>query len=211
MRWPRYRSPLARAVIPVLAGIGFFVVLGVLTWAAAAYIAHHSDQRSSDFAPTTFDVGGTKTLASIVADDGPLIFPDLYRASGKRSIVLDHTGADVDRNWQVYLAYPADRAVECKVAQIKHTRTFTDCDGRTIPVEDLAVPPAGVEPIVSANGKLTLDLLPDVAPAATTASTSAECPTSSAGCTLYSAKWTRRSAAFGGFPRPLAKWTPRST
>ena len=147
--------------MPVLAGIGFFAVLGLLTWGAAAYIAGHSDERSSDFAPTTFDVGSTKAIASIVAEDGPVIFPDLYRASGKRSIVLDHTGDDVDQHWRIYLAYPADRPVECKVVQIKRSRNFTDCDGRTIAVEQLAVPPAGVAPIVSADGKLTLDLLPD--------------------------------------------------
>ena len=161
MAWPRYRSPVARAVMPVLAGIGFFVVLGLLTWGAAAYIARHSDERSSDFAPTTFDVGSTKTIASIVAEDGPLIFPDLLRASGKRSIVLDHIGDKIDENWRVYLAYPADRPVACKVVQIRRSRNFTDCDGRTIAVEQLAIPPAGVAPIVSADGNLTLDLLPE--------------------------------------------------
>lgn len=153
--------------MPVLAGIGFFVVLGLLLWAAAAYIAGHSDQRSDDFAPTTWDVGSTKSFASIIADDGPLIFPDLYRASGKRSIVLDHIGDDVDENWRIYLAYPADRPLECKVVQVKHSRDFTDCDGRTIAVEQLAIPPAGVAPIVSADGKLTLDLLPETATAST--------------------------------------------
>jgi len=161
MAWPRYRSPVARAVMPVLAGIGFFAVLGLLTWGAAAYIASHSDERSSDFAPTTFDVGPTKSIAALVAEDGPLIFPDLYRASGKRSIVLDHTGDNVDQHWRIYLAFPADQPEECKVTQIRHTRNFTDCDGRTIPVEQLTVPPAGVAPIVSADGKLTLDLLPE--------------------------------------------------
>jgi hypothetical protein len=163
MRWPQYRSPVARAVMPVLAGIGFFVVLGLLLWGAAAYIAAHDDQRSSDFAPTTFEVGRTKSIASTVTDDGPLILPDLLQASGKRTIVLDHTGDDANRHWRIYLAYPADREVGCKVTQVRHTRNFTDCEGRTLPVEDLADPPAGVAPIVSADGTLTLDLLPDAA------------------------------------------------
>ena len=159
--------------MPVLAGIGFFVVLGLLLWAAAAYIARHSDERSSDFAPTTFDVGSTKTIASIVAEDGPLIFPDLFRASGRRTIVLDHVGDKVDQNWRIYLAYPADRPVECKVVQIRHSRNFTDCDGRTIAVEELAIPPAGVAPIVSADGKLTLDLLAETPSTDVTTITSA--------------------------------------
>jgi hypothetical protein len=161
MRRPQLRSPLARAVVPVLAGIGFFVVLGLLLWGAAAYIAGHSDQRSSDFAPTTFEVGHTSAIADTVTEDGPLIFPDLLRASGKRSIVLDHLGEEPQQGWRIYLAYPADRDVLCKVVQVRHTRNFTDCDGRTVAVEALALPPAGVIPIVSADGILTLDLLPD--------------------------------------------------
>jgi len=159
--------------MPVLAGIGFFVVLGLATWGAAAYIAHHSDERSSDFAPTTFEVGSTKSIASEIAENGPLTFQDLYRASAERSIVLDHTGSDPGQHWRIYLAYPADQPVECKVVQIKHTRNYTDCERRTISVEQLAIPPAGVAPIVSADGKLTLDLLPDTP--------SADAPTTTTG------------------------------
>lgn len=169
MRRPQLRSPVARAVVPVLAGIGFFVVLGLMLWGAAAYIASHGNQRSENFAPSTFEVGRTKSIASSVADDGPLIFPDLLRSSGKRTIVLDHTGDDDRRNWRIYMAYPADRGVDCKVVQVQRTRTFTDCDGRTLQVEDLALPPQGVLPIVSADGVLTLDLLPDSATPATAA------------------------------------------
>lgn len=161
MRRPRYRSPTARAVIPVVAGIGFLVVLAGLLWLAASYIAGHSGQRSSSFAPSTFEVGRTTSIAATVSVDGPLIFPDLLRASGRRSIVLDHTGDNPDQHWRIFLAYPADRDVNCKVVQVKHTRNYTDCAGRTVPVESLAPPPQGVIPIVSADGVLTLDLLPD--------------------------------------------------
>ncbi|MCU1391133.1 MAG: hypothetical protein JWL72_4471 [Ilumatobacteraceae bacterium] len=171
MRRPQLRTPLARAVVPVLAGIGFFAVLGLLLWGAAAYIAAHSGERSNSFAPTTFEVGRTVSIAETVTADGPLIFPDLLRASGRRSIVLDHVGEDPQRGWRIYLAYPADRDVTCKVEQVRHTRNYTDCTGRTITAEDLALPPAGVLPIVSADGTLTLDLLPDSATSSTTGST----------------------------------------
>jgi hypothetical protein len=163
MRRPELRSPLARAVVPVLAGAGVLAVMGLLLWAAAAYIAHHNNERSDRLVPTTFEVGRTKSIAATVAEDGPLIFPDLLRASGKRTIVLDHTSDNVNQGWRIYLAYPSDRDVECKVEQVRHTRTFTDCEGRTLQVEQLADPPNGVLPIVSADGVLTLDLLPDAA------------------------------------------------
>ncbi len=147
--------------MPILAGIAFFGVLGLFLWGIAAYISNNSDEAT--LAPTTADIGSTKTLSAIIAEDGPIILPDLLRANGKRTIVLDHTGDDPQQNWRIFMAYPADRDVTCKVTQIKLTRDFTDCEGRTIPIEDLALPPRGVRPIIYPNGTLTLDLLPESA------------------------------------------------
>jgi hypothetical protein len=166
------RSPLARAVVPVLGGIGFFIVLGLFLWAIAAFISRNSEKTASNFAPSTFDVGHTKSMANVVANGGPLIFPDLLRSNGRRTIVLDHTGDDPQTEWHIYMAYPADRDVTCKVTQVKKSRTFTDCDGRTIPVSALALPPQGVSPVVSPDGLLSLDLLPTTAEPSTTTATS---------------------------------------
>ena len=161
---------MARAVVPVLGGIAFFAVLGLLLWGVAAYIAGNSDEVT--LAPTTVDVGRTATYADIIAENGPLILPDLLQSSGRRTIVLDHTGDDPQTNWHIYMAHPNDRPVECKVELIKGTRQFTDCDGRTIDVEDLALPEQGVAPIVSPDGQLSLDLLPTSGEPRTTTSTS---------------------------------------
>ncbi|HRE01124.1 MAG TPA: hypothetical protein PLV68_07470, partial [Ilumatobacteraceae bacterium] len=150
MRRIELRSPFARAVVPVLAGIGFFVVLGLVLWAIAAGISGERSDSTSNLAPSTADIGHTQTYARIIADAGPIILPDLLEASGRRTIVLDHTGDDDKAGWRIYMAYPADRSVDCKVTQIERTRDFTDCDGRTIATEDLAKPPVGVRPIVSA-------------------------------------------------------------
>ncbi|MEO7397101.1 MAG: hypothetical protein ABIW84_00900 [Ilumatobacteraceae bacterium] len=166
MRRLELRTPIARAVVPVLGGIAFFGVLGLFLWGIASYISGNGDETT--LAPTTADIGGTKTLAGIIAEDGPIILPDLLQASGERTIVLDHTGDDPQQNWHIYMAYPADRDVDCKVEQVQRTRDFTDCDGRTIPVESLALPPLGVRPIVYPNATLTLDLLPDSADPAST-------------------------------------------
>lgn len=159
MRRPELRNPLARAVVPVLAGIAFFGVLALFLWGVASYLSANSDE--VDLAPTTADIGSTTTYAKVIAEDGPIILPDLLRANGRRTIVLDHTGSDPQYGWHIYMAYPADRDVGCKVDQIDRTRTFTDCEQRSIPVEALALPPQGVRPIVYPNGTLTLDLLPD--------------------------------------------------
>lgn len=148
VRRPVPRTPLQRALYPVLGGIGFFLVLALATWIAAAILSRNPDQISENLAATTFEVGSTESLSSIIADEGPLIFPDLVRSGGVRTVVLDHTGDDPAVGWVVYYAYPTDRDLDCKVTQVKRTRTFTDCEGRTLDVEDLA-PPTGVFPIVS--------------------------------------------------------------
>ena len=142
------RSTLQRALLPVLGGIAFFAVLGLLLWIAAAFIASDPDDVEERLAETTFEVGSVESISSIIADDGPLIFPDLVRSGGTRTVVLDHTGDEVGKGWRVYFAHPSDRDVACKVEQIRGTRDFVDCDGRTVRVEELA-PAAGVSPVIS--------------------------------------------------------------
>jgi hypothetical protein len=172
MRKSEPRSPLARAVLPVLGGIAFFAVLGLFLWGVAALISRNSDRATSALAPTLFEMGGTKSIAATIEKGGPLILPDLLQANGKRTIVLNHTGDDPRENWDILMAYPADRDVNCKIVLIKNTTTFTDCEQRTLTVSDLARPPRGVAPIVQRNGSLTLDLRPDSAEPTGTPTTS---------------------------------------
>ena len=155
----RLRSPLARAVVPVLAGIGVIVAIGLFTWGMAAYITHGGGTPSETLAPTQFQVGSTQNAANIVAEDGPIMFPGLLTTTGERTFILDHQGDDPATGWKVYAAYPVGRDASCTVEQVVGTSTFTDCDGTTIDVTDLAPPPAGVNPIVEGGGRtLLLDL-----------------------------------------------------
>jgi hypothetical protein len=159
-RRPRLQSTFARAVVPVLGGIAFFAVLGLALWGVAA-LSSRGEQPNDVLASRTFTPGRVTTYARIVDRDGPIIFPDLLGTDGDRTVVLDHTGSDPSRGWVLYLAHPADRPITCKVTQIRTSRQFTDCEGRTLDVEQLAPPPAGVAPTVSVDGVLNLDLVPD--------------------------------------------------
>ena len=155
-RTPQLRTSASRAVVPVVLGVVFFAVLGLALWGVAALI---SDGESSDLlASRRFEPGSTRTYSRIVADQGPIIFPDLLGTDGDKTIVLDHVGDDPNVGWRIYLAHPADRDLDCKVEQVRGTREFTDCAGRTIAVESLALPPAGISPVVSPDGVLSLDL-----------------------------------------------------
>ena len=166
MRRPRLQSTFARAVVPVAAGIGFFAVLGLALWGVAALVSGGNANSTDTFGGKYHEVGRTDTFALVIADSGPIVFQDLLGQD--RNIVLDHVGSDPQLGWRIYLAYPADRSVDCAIEQVRRTRTFTDCDGRTIDVSELALPPDGVVPQVSDDGLLTLDLRSDAEVAAAT-------------------------------------------
>lgn len=134
-------------MLPVAGGILFFALLGLATWGIAAVLSNDPERVETRLAATTFEVGDTEFLAGIIAEDGPLLFQGLVGDDGDRSIVLDHTGDVVDQGWRVRYAHPADRDESCKVAQVRGTATFTDCEGRTLTVDDLARPRAA-RPIV---------------------------------------------------------------
>jgi hypothetical protein len=154
----RLRSPLARAVVPVLGGLLVLVAIALFTWGIAAYLSRGGTEVSERLAPTRFEVASTQTAARIVADDGPIMLPGLNTTTGERTFVVDHEGDDPATGWVVYAAYPADGDPECTVEQVVGTDEFIDCDGTRILVTDLAPPPAGVNPVVENGRTLVLDL-----------------------------------------------------
>jgi hypothetical protein len=156
MRKPRLRSPLARALVPVLGGLAFFALFFLGLWVAATVINDRADP-GSEIANKVFEVGKVTDIAEAVADGGPLLFPDLKSADGVRSIVLDHTGTDPAEGWQVYYAYPADATPDCLVTHVPKSRRYTDCRGRTLEVDQLALP-VDVRPVVENRTTLSIDL-----------------------------------------------------
>lgn len=152
----RLRSPLARAVLPIAGGLLFFAVLFGATWLMATFATERSERQVVQGA-RTFVVGQVTDVAESIAKSGPILYPDLRDASGKRSIVIEHYGTDPLKGWQVYYAYPADKSADCLVSQIKKSHMFTDCDGRTLQTDQLQRP-SDVTPIVEAQTTLLIDL-----------------------------------------------------
>jgi hypothetical protein len=152
----RLRSPLARAVVPIVAGLAFFAVLFGVTW---LFADRATDNRKREVRPGdyTFRVGPVDDIADIVKRDGPILYPDLRDTTYQRSVVVDHTGDEPSRGWQVYYAYPADRSPECLVTHIEGTRDFVDCENRTLPVEALHRP-VDARPVVENRTSLLIDL-----------------------------------------------------
>ena len=149
---------MARAVLPVVGGILVFAAIAGFTWAIAAYISDGETGTTERLAPSVFTIGRVDSLAESVAEDGPLLFPELGTAIGTRSIVVDHEGDVPADGWRVYWAYPADRAPTCVVEQVVGTSDFIDCDGRTIDVTELSPPDRGVFPVVEDRTTLSIDV-----------------------------------------------------
>jgi hypothetical protein len=154
---PRLRSPLARALVPVVAGLLVLTMIGLITWGIAAWISRDGAEPTERLAPTSFPLGSVQSRAEEVAENGPIILPGLNTTTGERTLVLDHTGDDPTRNWRIYYAYPVDRP-DCPVEQVVGTREFVDCDGVTVVVEDLSPPESGVNPVVEDQRRLVIDL-----------------------------------------------------
>lgn len=156
MARPSLRSPVARAVAPIVGGILFFAALFGVTWLMAEFATNRAEVEVQA-GDRTFVVGNVEDVAEAVATDGPILYPDLRDSTGKRSIVIEHNGTDPAKGWQVYYAYPADRDESCLVTQIEKTHTFTDCEGRTLRVDQLSAP-FDVRPIVENRTTLLIDL-----------------------------------------------------
>ena len=156
MRRVEFTSPISRAIMPIIGGIAGFILLFGVTWILAS-TSTKNRQSQPQTVPQTFEIGEVKDVAKSIDQDGPILYPDLRDATGKRSIVIDHTGANPAKGWQVYYAYPADRTETCLVEHLKKSRNFKDCDGRTIAVEQLKLP-LDVRPIVENLKTLLIDL-----------------------------------------------------
>lgn len=152
------KTPLARAVVPVLGGIALLAAMALLLWGIAAFLSRDGSQANERLAPTRFQVSSVETAANTIAEDGPILFPGLATTTGEHTIVLDHEGTDPTVGWTVYYAYPAGADASCVVEQVIGTREFVDCEGSTIDVTDLAPPPPGVNPVVEGRRTLYIDL-----------------------------------------------------
>lgn len=156
-RLPELRTPFARAVVPVLGGVLFFIVLGLVTWGIAAFLSSGSTEPTENLAPPRLELGSAAGRANDVAEDGPLLFAELSTITGARSVVLDHEGDDPANGWRLYYAFPPGRP-DCPVEQVRGTATFIDCDGNELDVTELSPPTDDVRPVVENERTLYLDL-----------------------------------------------------
>jgi hypothetical protein len=108
----RLRSPLAQAVVPVLAGTAFLLVVGLALWGVATLVSRGSDTIEVRLGDDEFDAGPAEDRADEIAERGPALFPGLVSAD-QGYIVLTHLDASPLRGWYAFGAVPAGQAVRC--------------------------------------------------------------------------------------------------
>jgi len=156
-REPRLKSPVARAVVPVLGGLAALAAIALFTWAIAAWMSGGGTEPSDRLAPQRLELGSVENRADDVADEGPILITELSTVDGSRSLVVDHEGDDPTQGWRLYYAYPVGRP-DCPIEQVIGTRTFIDCDGSELDVSELSPPLEAVRPVVEDRRTLYLDL-----------------------------------------------------
>ena len=144
-------------MVPVLGGVLFFALLGLITWGIAAILSSGQTRTTDNLAPSRLEMGSVSARANDVAENGPLLFPELSTITGVRSIVVDHEGSDPANGWRIFYAYPPGRP-DCPVDQIRGTPRFVDCDGNELDVTELSPPTEAVSPVVENEERLYLDL-----------------------------------------------------
>ncbi len=155
---PPLRSPVSRAVVPVVAGAAFIALLLGVLWIAALILSRNADDFDVRLGDDVFKVGRVDDVADEIEDRGPLLFPGLIGPAGRRPVGLNHDGVNDFQGWQVFSLRPRGAPASCLVSLDQETRTLTDCDGNPVVAADLPVPDDVLLVIEADSGRLTLDL-----------------------------------------------------
>jgi hypothetical protein len=158
MPLPTLRSPVARAVVPVVAGMAFIALLFGILWLAAVVLSRNADDLDVRLGDDVFEVGRVDRLADEIAERGPLLFPGLVGPAGERPVGLDHAGSTDTEGWRVFSLRPPGTPPGCLVTQDEATGALADCDGRPIATADLPAAEDVVVVIDADSGELSLDL-----------------------------------------------------
>jgi len=151
----RPKSTVAQAVLPVVAGLVFFAVLGLAIWGVAAWTSHTNGVQSN-LGEDTFNMGSARDRAQEVAERGPLLFPGLV-AADQGYIVVNHAGTDELAGWKAFAAVPPGSRIDCAVQWVADTRQFQDpCTGTSYPADGKGLTAYRVE--ITPERELVIDL-----------------------------------------------------
>jgi len=155
----RLRSPLARAVVPVLGGVTFIAVLGLVLWGIAVLVSHHA-KPTDRLAANEFVLSALEAKAARIAADGPLLFPGLVGPAEREPIGVWHEGDATTSGWNVFSLLPPGGAPSCVLQLDRTDRTalVDPCTQTRYPSDGSTLP--HVNSHVDLDGNLVIDLTP---------------------------------------------------
>ena len=118
----RLRSPVGRAVVPVLVGLGVIAAVFGLLWLIAVVVTHNANESNRRVGADVFEVGRVDRLADSVTRNGPILFPNLVGPAGQRPVGLAHDGASDFEGWRVFSLRPSGNAPDCLVQVDRQTK-----------------------------------------------------------------------------------------
>lgn len=124
---------MSRATKLLLGGI-FAVVLAICVVGAVLAIVAGNDDGSIEvnLGDDTFAEIDAQLGAELIAEQGPLIFPD--PSGGNRPLLLQHLGSDPEREWYAMVAV-APGTEACIVEWRPDDDQFKDCEGTVYPAD----------------------------------------------------------------------------
>jgi hypothetical protein len=154
----RLRSPLARAVVPVLGGVAFLALLGLVLWGVAALVSHNADPNDVHLGSDEFVLKSLKAKAEHIAEDGPLLFPGLVGPAERQPIGIWHDGDVTTSGWRVFSLVPAGGPAQCVLQLDRNDRSalVDPCTNARYPADGSTLPP--VNSHVDLDGNLVVDL-----------------------------------------------------
>ena len=120
---------MARAVVPVLAGLAVLALLFGFLWLIAVVVTRNADDADRRIGADVFEVGRVDRLADSVEASGPILFPNLSGPAGERPVGLVHDGATDFEGWRVFSLLPTANASGCLVSLDRETKELVDCAG----------------------------------------------------------------------------------
>ena len=156
----RPKSTAAQAVLPVLAGLVFFAVLGLVVWGVAAWVSSTAGPNGKvqvNLGEDVFNMGPAKQRAEEVAERGPLLFPGLV-AADEGYIVVNHSGTDAAGGLEGVRRRAAGlEASSARCSGRPSAQQFQDpCTGTTFPADGTGLTAYQVE--LTTDNELVIDL-----------------------------------------------------
>lgn len=137
----------------IIAGLALVVALTV--GIAAIVVAQNSGEIEVRLGDDTFRSLDAEAMAAEIAENGPILFPDV--AGGSRDIFLQHLGVDADTGWYAFEARVLGADRSCNVAWIASDASFDDpcLSGTTYPADGTGLDQI---PVYVEEGDVIVDL-----------------------------------------------------